>query len=149
MRELTKSEAKELAKESVEYTLSDLINPSDIDENAALWEDIDPDTLNEELWRSVEVMQSERHMPYHGIAYDLAICLWRDNLPRAPMGDLVFETQEKAVREGYWPNKMDKWQCREILESYSSDYEYFHEYLNEAWESVGAGIYEAMDPRDN
>lgn len=148
MREITKFEARDKAFDEA-TELGNLIDPSDIDPDAENWEDIDPDKLNMEIGDIVSRIRSENQSPFHGIAYDLAITLWRDSLPRVPMRDLVFETPEVAVREGYWPNKMNKWTCREILEDYSNQYDYFHEFLDESWEYVGEGIHNKMHPLED
>jgi len=145
MSEITKFEARDKAHENA-MSLNELIDPSDVDPNAEKWEDIDPDKLDMEIHESISVIRSENQSPYDRLAYDLAIGLWRDSMPRVPMGDMAFETEEKAVRKGYWPNKMDKWTCREILEDYSNEYEYFYEFLDEAWEYVSEGIYQGMHP---
>ena len=145
MSEITKFEARDKACEDA-MSLNELIDPSDVDPNAERWKDIDPDKLDMEIHESISVIRSENQNPFNWIAYDLAIGLWRDSMPRVSMGDMAFETEEKAVREGYWPNRMDKWEAREILESYSNEYEYFHEFLDEAWEYVSEGIYQGMHP---
>lgn len=144
MRELTKSEARKLAKENA-TPLNELIRPSDVQEGADSWEEIDDETIEHECFESASIILSERQEPAHSIAHDLALTLWAKDLPRAPMEDLVFTTKEKAVREGYWPNKMDKWHLREILEEMYQSEEYYW-YYEEAREVVESGIVEGMKP---
>jgi hypothetical protein len=123
------------------HTLSSLIDPSDVIEGADRWSDISDERLTQEVGESVEVIMSENQL--EGVVRELAVTLWRDDLPRVSMDDMAFESKEKAVKEGYWPNSMDKWGCKEILfeQTIPSDV------YRESQEVVEMGIIDKMHPK--
>lgn len=116
--DITKTDVRRKAEEST-YSLDDLIHPSDIDGSYSQWSEIPESVLNQELNRSIEVMESEfpqnRHSELAGLFDDLIYRLWREHMPRIPLDDLKAETPEKAVKKGYWPNKMSKYEVTDIL----------------------------------
>ena len=147
MNELTRSEAKEQAKEAVD-SIDSLINSSDIEDNAETWEEIEDEKLEMELFEGATMRLSEQQKPFYNIAVDLAYTMWQNDLPRAPMDHLAFDSKEKAVEKGYWPNSMDKWECREILEEMGENSESFLHYYSEAYDIVVSGMVEGMEPEE-
>ncbi len=144
---ITESEAKAKAKDNA-TPINDLINPSDIEDNAEEWSDIDDETLEMELVESAEIILSESQQPFDSIVFDLAITFLQDDLTRAPMEDLAFDSMEKAVEKGYWPYSMDKWECREILEEMAQNHNWYWDCHSEAYNVVFGGIVEGMEPEE-
>lgn len=108
MREITKSEAENRAKE-LATPLSDFIGPSEVQDGAEKWSDIDHEVLREEAYETAEICIGEAsyaHTKLASLLYDRAITVMKDDLPRVPMKHLTFENRQKAVAEGYWPYKM-------------------------------------------
>jgi len=110
----TKQDATRTAKEYAE-PLDRLISPSDIDENADAWSDIDRDMLNQEIWESVMIMRSE-HREVGNMIQDRAFRIWTDSLTRVANGALSenVSNEDLVFTYGIWPYKMDKWECHEI-----------------------------------
>lgn len=123
------------------HELSDLIDPSDVLEGADHWSDISDERLTQEVNECLTVARSENQ--HNGAVRDLAVTIWRGDLPRAPMDDLAFDDKETAVENGYWPNSMNKWDCEEIL--FEADIP--ADVMQEAWETVSAGIADKTHPR--
>ena len=147
----TEHDARATAAEQTE-SIDMLINPSDIDEKATEWSDIDSMDLEHELAESASIMRSENQSPYQSIAEQLAIELTKDALTRAPMSDLVFDDKQTAVENGYWPYKTDKWTVEELIHESDKDPQtdlgmIYHECLNEAWNTVQAGIMDGLQPQ--
>lgn len=138
-----KKQAKQAAIDQIQYSMDELIDPSDIDENADNWEDIDEDTLNMEVGEGIQVMVSENQIP---AIKDLSVVLWRESLPRVPMKDLVFDDMETAVREGYWPNSMNRIEVTEILWEYFPECEHCVDLYNEAEDYLYSAIDAAYHP---
>lgn len=130
------SEAYETA-----YSLPELIGPSDIDDTADTWGDITDEQIESEIAECLDVVHTESQ--YEGLIRDLAVTLWRDSLPRVSMDHLVFDDKAEAVRNGYWPNRMNKWDCEEIL--FERDIP--SDVRDEAYEVVSAGVADKLDPR--
>lgn len=116
MSELTRCKAEKRAEKAIQYDLSELIDPSDVQADATTWEQVDEDILRREIHESVEIMLSERQQPFDAMIHDLAVVLWRDSLPRISMDLLDTDSERDALQQGVWPNKVDKWQAREVLE---------------------------------
>lgn len=150
---VARENARQAAENKVEHDLSDLIAPSDLrgvnlSSNATIaWSAVDDGTLDRELAESASIMRSERQSPFNGIAHDTAIILCRNGLTRAPMSDLVFDSEEKAVEEGYWPHGVNRVEVTNLLRENKPDW--WNHCVTEAWDSVGAGIYDGLDPRDD
>lgn len=134
------------AYEAAEYDLTELISPDDVEEGSESWDDIDEDTLADEVSECVTVMSTEGQLD--GIRNDLAVKIHRESLTRAPMDDLVFDTMREAVRNGYWPHTMNKWECEEHIQEIGLDeIDEFHDSRNEADEAVyHFGAYDKMHP---
>lgn len=135
-----KKEAYEQAYEEA-HSLPSLINPSDVTGfDGDSWGEMDNDLIRREIGESLSVIRSERQ--YDGLQRDLAITLWRDSLPRVPLSDMSFETQEECVENGYWPHRMNKWEIEELL--FEQDIP--NQCMNEAWEIISRGIADKMNP---
>lgn len=163
--DITKTDVRRKAKEST-YSLDELIKPTDIDKSYNSWNSIPEDTLNREIGECIEHMERELY-PYpanselYGLFEDLIYALWRDNLPRIPLDDLTAETPEKAVKKGYWPFKMSKYEVTDIL--YSLERETIRDNhamqispndtplwaFNEALEPVREGWSEGLNPTNS
>lgn len=138
-----REQAKRAVVEQVKYSLDDLIPPSDVEDGAETWDDIDEETLRMEVGESLDHLVSEGALP---AIDDLAIVLWRESLPRVPMDDLVFSDRATAVREGYWPYKMNRTEVTELLWEFADEYEWFHEYQDEAEMQLHDAMVDAMHP---
>jgi len=148
MREITRTEAREKAREAA-TPLNKPIQPSDIDDSANSWDDIEMETLENECVRSAEIILAEEQMPFAGICHDLAMTSWTESMPRISMSHLDYEDMETAVVEAnVWPNEMNKWEIREILEeNYRSNDDMsviYHECYNDAYDVVLDGIVDGM-----
>lgn len=86
------------------YSIGELINPSDVDEDASSWEEVDEDKLNHEIHTSIEMSISENQ--FSSEIQHMAIVEWLDHMPRVKMEDMAFSTHSEAVSEGYWPYKL-------------------------------------------
>jgi hypothetical protein len=152
MRELSRSKAREKAKEAAE-PINTLVHPADIDDTAESWTEVDEETLEEELAYSAEIIMSEQQRPFHGIAHDLAMTLWTKDMSRISMEHLEYEDMETAIiKANVWPNQMDKWEIREILEDnypHNDDMNLIYQHCyNDAYDEVFAGIIDGMQPTD-
>jgi len=110
----TKQDAKRIAKEYAE-PLDRLISPSDVDENADTWSDIDRDKLNQEIWESVMLMRSE-HREVRNMIQERAFRIWTDSLTRVN-NEILSEkvsNEDSVFIYGVWPYEINKWECREI-----------------------------------
>lgn len=107
MNPMNPTQAKATAyQEAVNYAepLDMLIHPSDVSDDANEWDDIDDETMRQEIAYSADVVMSENQLD--GVTRELAIVLWASDMPRASMADLAFDSQQEAVENGYWPHKM-------------------------------------------
>jgi hypothetical protein len=151
--EATESQVKEIAKEAVRYQISDLINPSDIDENAETWEDIDKYTVEKECHESAEIMLKEQQGPFYGMVRDYAIILWRDGMDRINLdSDLVSDgitERECLTVYGKWPYSMSYFEVYQVLDEYINE-THIHQIpnacYNRAKETVSIGIVNGMLP---
>lgn len=115
------------------YALSDLIYPNEVDEEANSWGEVDADLLEQESFRSAEIMLSERQMPYYGYVIDLAVMLIRADMQRVPRDDMAnhFESDRDYVKEMYWPNDMDRCRVTELIQDIGVE-QYPYGYLEDA-----------------
>lgn len=146
MSATTRQEARQEAQEATD-SFDRLINPTDIDQSADEWSDIDEQELEQEAITSVEIIRSEKQTPFDGFARDLALKLTKEALTRAPMEHLTFETKRKAVTAGYWPHSMNKWELEELIhENYEEGKlsRIYRECYQEAWDTVSAGIIDGL-----
>jgi len=109
----TKQDAKRIATEYAK-PLDRLISPSDVDENADTWGDIDRDRVESEIWESVMIMRSE-HREVRGMVQERAFRIWTDSLTRVTNEALSenVSNEDLVFTYGIWPYKMDKWECYE------------------------------------
>lgn len=145
MRELTESQVESEAKH-VATPISDLIGPKEVDSSATSWGEVDNDLLREEIHQCVDIVMSEANYAHPKIASlrdEYARVLWFQDLSRAPMEHLAFDTHSEAFSNGYWPNKADKWEAMEWLESQEEIPTW---YVTEATEVVSRGIHKGMEP---
>jgi hypothetical protein len=146
-------EVKEAAKQAVRYQISDLINPSDIDENASEWSDIDRYTVEKECHESAEIMLKERQEPFGGMVRDYAIILWRDGMDRINLdSDLVSDgitERECLTVYGKWPYSMSYFEVYQVLSEYINEtniHQIPNACYNQARETVETGIVYGMMP---
>lgn len=122
-QELTKADARKRAR-TYATPIDDLIDPSDVCATADTWDEVPDEALRSELDTSVEIIMSEMQHSHHRIrdtVYQLAICLWRDSMPRVNpdhMSDDI-SCRDMLTQHGYWPTDMTKWEARDILMDYS------------------------------
>jgi len=144
MRELTETQAVQEAKH-IATPISDLIGPQEIDGSES-WEAMDDERLEKEIHKSVEIVVSESNYAHPKVASlirEYANTLWFHDLSRAPMDHLAFESHEAAFSEGYWPNKADKWEAMEWIESQEEVPTW---YMTEAIEVISRGLHKGMKP---
>jgi hypothetical protein len=157
---MTERDVVEQARDATEG-LGWYITPEDIDADIDEWDDLDPDLLEQEMHRSAEIMAGEWQSPYGGLIHDYTMSMIQDDLMPAPMDHLTFDTYTEAVRNGYFPHKMNYTALRETLEELvdmrhgrhdlNSDDKLWHmhnECYTEARQTVERGIAEGLDPRD-
>lgn len=149
MQEITPKDAERQAKSAVEYTLDELINPSDAMDGATEWSDIPDERIERECYDSANIMLGEQQQPFYGLVYDLAIQEWYRDMPRINMDHLNIDDKRKAVVSyDYWPMSMSKHEVHEILQEYTDGR---HDLIPTdvwayAWERVENGMVEGMKP---
>jgi hypothetical protein len=148
--EATESQVKQIAENAVEHKISELINPSDIDETTETWEDIDKYQVEKECHESAERMFTESQEPFYGMVRDYAIILWRDNMPRVNREHLTTDDdREILVDMGYWPYDMSYFEVYRELNDYINETSSHHipsTYDRQAKETVSIGIVNGMLP---
>lgn len=87
-------------------SIDQLVNPSDVEDGAGSWSEVDIDRLHHEIHRSVEIAIDESH--HDGAIQELAIMEWLNDMPRVKMEDMVFSTRKEALAEGYWPYDLSR-----------------------------------------
>lgn len=150
----TKKDVNAKAKNAVKYDLSDLINPSDVQESSDSWEDIDEETIEKECYESASIMLSERQEPFYGLVRDYAIIRWRDSMNRVNM-DSDFVSDDVSRREamtvyGKWPFDMNYNEAFQILDEYVSETN-VHQIPHSVWQDsqtiVERGIVAGLKPK--
>jgi hypothetical protein len=148
--EATEGQVKQIVENTVEHKISDLINPSDIDESASEWDDIDKYTAEKECHESAEIMLQETQEPFYGMVRDYALILWRDNMPRVNRDHLTTDSdREILVNMGYWPYDMSYFEVYRELNDYINETSSHHipsTYDRQAKETVAIGIVNGMMP---
>jgi hypothetical protein len=148
--EATEREVKQIAENAVEHRIDQLIQPSDIDESATEWQDIDRYDVEKECHESAEVMLKERQEPFGGMVRDYAIILWRDNMPRVNREHLTTDNdRDILVDMGYWPFDMSYFEVYRELNEYINETSSHHipsTYDRQAKETVETGIVYGMMP---
>lgn len=139
-----KRDAYKSAYDETKYDLTDLIRPDDVKDGADSWDDISDETLDEECHESVSVMMSEGQLA--GIEDELAFGIWLNSLTRAPLEDLVFDTDKEAIENGYWPNHTNKWDAEEMLRERGIE-QCPIGIRDESREVVSAGAFDKLHPR--
>lgn len=142
---------KDAENEATEYAdpLDRLIDPVDVDDDADTWSEIDPDTLREEISRSVSIIRAE-HQQIRGLIQDHAFKLWTDNLVRQPrdvLDDDISDTD--LIHEyGIWPYDMDMYECYEIChEVYETPGRNIPQgFIDEAETTVMDGLFDGSIP---
>jgi hypothetical protein len=148
MREITCQEAEERAQEYA-TPISDLIGPEEVYQDADKWEDVPNDKLRREVSQSIDIILGELswHTPLKSVMYERAITCHKENMMRAPMKHLTFETKQEAVANGYWPYKMSHGEVMvNLQETYPTIEDIPGEDYQEAYECVSNGLYKGMHP---
>jgi hypothetical protein len=143
----TKADAQEQAREYA-TPLNRLINPSDVQDNAEQWADIDDDLLNSECWESAGVITSE-HDEMRNLIQDTAFRLWCEDMRRLPR-DVLGDAPDRELVMVYQiqPHDMSNAELHGIAHAV------FEErntriprgYVEEAREYVEAGLYDGTMP---
>lgn len=140
---MSRSEAREQAAE-IPDPIDTVISPSDVDDSAESWDDIDRDLLDAEILMVVREMDIRNNPDYREIAENLALSLLMEEMPRVNMRVLVFRKPKTAVvEEQIWPGQVSVSQAKEWL--LEEDAIPSH-YLNEAYDEVRLGVMEGMRP---
>lgn len=135
----TESQTKELAKECTEYNLWELVG-----DEVHEWSE---SKLKDEAWKSARIILGEcqhSHLDIYDLLTNRSLTLWQNDMGRIRMDKLNIDDKEKAVLSyDFWPNSMDKWRCREILEKVE-----YHDIpqgcLEKAHSEVECGIYDKL-----
>jgi len=131
----------------VTYEISDLIDPSEVTDEAETWSDVDSDDLDHEISECVTVKNQERGM--NGMLNELAIVFYMESLPRVSLDDLVYDTEEQALKNGYWPKRMSNYEAESVLTELHWDDEIKipQEAFNEASWVIDSAYCDRLDPR--
>jgi len=144
----TKAEAEQQAKEYA-TPLNKLIRPSDVQDNADSWADIDDDRLNAECAESAGVITSE-HREIRNLIQDRAFRIWTDGFNRVSESALAEDVPLCELIHVYnvWPNHVDKWGAFEEASRVFEDTNYRipNDCMNQAREEVIGGLIEGTKP---
>lgn len=141
MRELTKSETVEKAKEATKYNLYELIGDE-------VYEWSDKKFEREALRSAGLILQLRRHNhpEIAGILRDRAMTLWLNDMMRVPKNHLTIDSEvEMLVSHNYWPNDMRRGRAREILEEHVGESEIPLDYFRQAWGECQEGIIQKLE----
>jgi hypothetical protein len=87
------------------------------------------------------------HYQLKDILYTRAITLYKNDLSRCKIEHLAFDDKNKALKKGFWPNKMDKFECMERLQEIFTTLEDLPVgYYNDAYDEISRGLFEGMKP---
>jgi len=144
----TKTEAREQA-EDYATPLNKLINPSDVDDGANQWSDIDPDTIRRECHTSAGVVATE-HDEMRNLIKDRAFRIWTDGFRRVSDGALAEDVPLVELIHVYnlWPNHVDKWDAYEEAHKVfeNPNYRIPNDCYDEARDEVITGLMEGTRP---
>jgi hypothetical protein len=143
----TTSEARNQAEEYA-TPLDQLINPSDVVEEADGWADIDDDVIRRECAESAEVVASE-HREIRNLIQDTAFRLWIEGLRRVSRDALGDAPDIELIHVfNIWPNDMDKWEMHEMAHKVYEDpnFRIPNGRYQEARGEVIAGLIEGTKP---
>lgn len=129
--------------------LRDLIKPEELTNGAEKWEDVSNEDLEREIHQSVKMNLSESN--YEKLVKELAIHLWLDGMSRVKLEHLVFDTDEEALKHGYWPNGLS------VLGAQAKIYDMIEEDMlslpnvarNQAHCVAKSAVADKLDPRVN
>ena len=109
----TKSEAEQEAEEYA-TPLDQLINPSDVKDDAEQWSDIDDERIRSECAESAEVVAT-KHDYVRALIQDRAFRIWTDGFKRVSESALAEDVPLVELIHVYnvWPNHIDKWDAYE------------------------------------
>lgn len=147
-KHITQEETVERAQEYA-TSLSDLIEPSDVNGSANCWEEIPQETLDMEIYESIDIIMSESswHSKLSALLYERAVSVYCSDLPRVPMGHLTFDTHKEAIAEGYQPYKCSGAECRaHAQEVFTTVGDLPAGCYEEAYSDVSKGLYNGMQP---
>lgn len=129
------------------HSLPQMIDPEDVDENADHWNDIDNRKLDDEIHECLDVRADNSQI--RSAQRDLAIHEWLDCMARVKMEHLTFESEEEALKEGYWPYHYSRLaavaKLYDIVEDQDSKIP--NTARNRAWNVVIEGTRDKLDPR--
>jgi hypothetical protein len=143
----TTSEAREQAEEYA-TPLDQLINPSDVQDDAEQWTDIDADTIRFECAESAGIIASE-HREMRNLIQDAAFRLWADSMKRVSRDVLGDAANTELVRVyGIQPNDMSNAELYEIMHVVfeESNARIPNGFVEEARAEVEAGLIEGTKP---
>lgn len=83
------------------YSIPQMIDLEDVDEEANYWNDVDDRKLDEEIQECLDVRTNNSQI--RSARRDLAMHEWLDSMARVRMEHLTFESEEEALKERYWP----------------------------------------------
>lgn len=131
----------------VTYEISDLIDPSEVTDEAETWSDVDPDDLDQEISECITVKNEERGM--NGMLNELATIFYMESLPRVSLDDLIYDTEEEALKNGYWPNSMTNYEAESILTElrWNDEFEIPQDAVMKASWVIDSAYSDRLDPR--
>lgn len=128
--------------------LDQLINADDVDPNADSWEEVDPETLERELWETTEILISQHDEP-KWLVKDHAFRLWYDGMRRLPR-DVLADVSDHELVHVYnvQPNDMDKYEWFDIAHRVFEDpnVRIPRDCIEKAREVVQRGLFEGSKP---
>lgn len=131
----TETETISKARELTPYSLRELVGDE--------MEDWSDEKIEREAYESASITVSEANYAHSDIRQlidNRAMTMWQDDLRRLSIDVFRTDDPEKLIlAHDVWPNKMDKWQCREIIED-AGIQQVRNEYVTEAMLQVESGI---------
>lgn len=138
-------------KQAEEYAtpLNELINPSDVVEDAEEWSDIPDERIRRECAESARIVATE-HNEMKNLIQDAAFRYWTDGFKRVSESALAEDVPLVELIHVYniWPNHVDKWEAYECAHKVFDELNYRipNDCMSEARERVEAGLMEGSKP---
>lgn len=128
-------------------SMDDLINPTDLLEDAGSWGDVSDEVLDDELNEAVSVTMNEGQHK-HDID-GLAIKEWISDMPRVDLDDMVFESYDEAIRNNYLPFDIGRMAARCRIKDMidNGDIEIPRTAENRARNLIKEAVAHKLDPR--
>lgn len=129
------------------HSLDQLIDPSEVTEHAETWSDVSEEELEREIHQSVKMNLSESN--YDNLVKGMAIYFWLHEMPRVKLEDLVFDSTDEALKNGYWPYNLSVMGAEAKLYDMttSGDISIPNTARNQAHSIAKSAVADKLDPR--